>query len=178
MQRAESPDKIDGVDADDLAVWKNFGKNVQGCAVVALVECWDQHEAVGDVEVCVACREALATEDDRAGHWKFDERELFAIESARGFEAGEIFGEGRVVGVACVRLDGCDDGRGRDEASDVVDVAVSVVAGYAAIEPEDLVDAEIVVECLLELGAADARIARSEERRVGKECRSRWSPYH
>ena len=23
-----------------------------------------------------------------------------------------------------------------------------------------------------------ARIKRSEERRVGKECRSRWSPYH
>ena len=22
------------------------------------------------------------------------------------------------------------------------------------------------------------RIVRSEERRVGKECRSRWSPYH
>ena len=25
---------------------------------------------------------------------------------------------------------------------------------------------------------AAARFARSEERRVGKECRSRWSPYH
>ena len=24
----------------------------------------------------------------------------------------------------------------------------------------------------------DKRLARSEERRVGKECRSRWSPYH
>ena len=24
----------------------------------------------------------------------------------------------------------------------------------------------------------DIRIMRSEERRVGKECRSRWSPYH
>src|SRR5574340_320348 len=24
----------------------------------------------------------------------------------------------------------------------------------------------------------DAQVARSEERRVGKECRSRWSPYH
>ena len=23
-----------------------------------------------------------------------------------------------------------------------------------------------------------AIVARSEERRVGKECRSRWSPYH
>ena len=26
--------------------------------------------------------------------------------------------------------------------------------------------------------AATASEARSEERRVGKECRSRWSPYH
>src|SRR2546426_4450321 len=24
----------------------------------------------------------------------------------------------------------------------------------------------------------DGRLERSEERRVGKECRSRWSPYH
>ena len=24
----------------------------------------------------------------------------------------------------------------------------------------------------------EATLARSEERRVGKECRSRWSPYH
>src|SRR5437870_5462431 len=27
-------------------------------------------------------------------------------------------------------------------------------------------------------GTKSARTARSEERRVGKECRSRWSPYH
>ena len=26
--------------------------------------------------------------------------------------------------------------------------------------------------------ASDKSIGRSEERRVGKECRSRWSPYH
>ena len=25
---------------------------------------------------------------------------------------------------------------------------------------------------------SDERLKRSEERRVGKECRSRWSPYH
>ena len=29
-----------------------------------------------------------------------------------------------------------------------------------------------------EQGAAFMADARSEERRVGKECRSRWSPYH
>src|SRR5258707_9694099 len=27
-------------------------------------------------------------------------------------------------------------------------------------------------------GRPRARLGRSEERRVGKECRSRWSPYH
>src|SRR3712207_1537935 len=27
-------------------------------------------------------------------------------------------------------------------------------------------------------GARDERVRRSEERRVGKECRSRWSQYH
>src|SRR3712207_7954515 len=37
----------------------------------------------------------------------------------------------------------------------------------------------VYLRSLLEL--ADARVgtvSRSEERRVGKECRSRWSPYH
>src|SRR5256885_9989997 len=29
-----------------------------------------------------------------------------------------------------------------------------------------------------ELTTSVTRITRSEERRVGKECRSRWSPYH
>ena len=30
------------------------------------------------------------------------------------------------------------------------------------------------------IGSAEikAKLCRSEERRVGKECRSRWSPYH
>src|SRR2546422_7210374 len=31
---------------------------------------------------------------------------------------------------------------------------------------------------LFRLGARVTGIRRSEERRVGKECRSRWSPYH
>ena len=28
------------------------------------------------------------------------------------------------------------------------------------------------------MGGMEATCGRSEERRVGKECRSRWSPYH
>src|SRR3712207_3040656 len=34
-------------------------------------------------------------------------------------------------------------------------------------------DASLVVSV-----GGDGRTGRSEERRVGKECRSRWSPYH
>ena len=38
-------------------------------------------------------------------------------------------------------------------------------------------DKELIDCVLVHRGDADAG-ARSEERRVGKECRSRWSPYH
>ena len=33
-------------------------------------------------------------------------------------------------------------------------------------------------DIILEKRAFDRKDPRSEERRVGKECRSRWSPYH
>ena len=39
-------------------------------------------------------------------------------------------------------------------------------------------DMDQAVEWLRENGLAKAAKKRSEERRVGKECRSRWSPYH
>src|SRR3712207_1553870 len=45
----------------------------------------------------------------------------------------------------------------------------------------ELEDGEIVVgESIIpkEVKKRNSRIKRSEERRVGKECRSRWSPYH
>ena len=64
-----------------------------------------------------------------------------------------------MVGVACVGLDSGDDGGGADEARDVVHVAVCVVAGNAAAEPDDLIDAEIVVKGVFELLAADAGVA-------------------
>ena len=39
-------------------------------------------------------------------------------------------------------------------------------------------DVDTIVRDLVEISIKDTREARSEERRVGKECRSRWSPYH
>ena len=39
-------------------------------------------------------------------------------------------------------------------------------------------DVRKYVEDELDQLVGDLNDARSEERRVGKECRSRWSPYH
>src|SRR3989442_3030257 len=46
---------------------------------------------------------------------------------------------------------------------------------------EDLPEAELTTEWLSTLAGRRVQVVvpqRSEERRVGKECRSRWSPYH
>src|SRR5574341_818487 len=59
--------------------------------------------------------------------------------------------------------------------------ASSVRAGLNALSPHT--DAAIFINAdqpMLTASIVDAIIQRyrSEERRVGKECRSRWSPYH
>src|SRR2546429_9287526 len=38
--------------------------------------------------------------------------------------------------------------------------------------------AHAFVGVIVQVDMRDFHVARSEERRVGKECRSRWSPYH
>src|SRR5260370_19457367 len=52
-------------------------------------------------------------------------------------------------------------------------------SGYQAAVLSQLAREVISVESHTSLAlAARERLVRSEERRVGKECRSRWSPYH
>src|SRR5256885_16746545 len=46
-----------------------------------------------------------------------------------------------------------------------------------AVDAQDLVD-DVRHGLVLEDAKVAAARGRSEERRVGKECRSRWSPYH
>src|SRR2546422_7959552 len=49
----------------------------------------------------------------------------------------------------------------------------SVTAGMAIYDTMQLIRPEVATFCI-----GQAASIRSEERRVGKECRSRWSPYH
>ena len=61
--------------------------------------------------------------------------------------------------------------------------ARELARGRADVVPLDFVASEETMRVLVEL-APETRVGvvtvddRSEERRVGKECRSRWSPYH
>ena len=57
-----------------------------------------------------------------------------------------------------------------------VALLLSVAAFFAVIRPTIQADREQQAQTI-EL-KAEAQKRRSEERRVGKECRSRWSPYH
>src|SRR3712207_7664133 len=82
----------------------------------------------------------------------------------------------------------------RDWSSDVCSSDLLIVAhnhpsGDPSPSPEDLrvtrelyqagklLDIELVDHLILGDGRY-VSLKRSEERRVGKECRSRWSPYH
>ena len=61
----------------------------------------------------------------------------------------------------------------------------SMISRYDIIRRAELYHGDIAIaaldqECdrVIAAKAADEMLTRSEERRVGKECRSRWSPYH
>ena len=51
-------------------------------------------------------------------------------------------------------------------------------ADFTFVCPTELVDMAEKYEQFKALGVEVYSTTRSEERRVGKECRSRWSPYH
>jgi len=109
-------------------------------AVVGVVESRNQNQIVGNIKISVTGRKALAAEYHRARQRQLDQRELFAVESAGGFEAFHVFGQRCVIRVGRVRLDGGNNRRRRNKSGNVVYVAVGVVAGQAAIEPNCLTD--------------------------------------
>ena len=61
-----------------------------------------------------------------------------------------------------------------------IDVAKEIISTFKQLEKDDNVKVIILTgegDKAFSAGA-DIEYMRSEERRVGKECRSRWSPYH
>src|SRR3712207_7455042 len=57
-------------------------------------------------------------------------------------------------------------------------VAAKLVPDGRSLDPGELEEFRLDIEAIRGRGLRAEVIGRSEERRVGKECRSRWSPYH
>src|ERR1039457_3190002 len=100
------------------------------------------------------------------------------------FSTHEVYG---VIGAAAA-LVACDQrirahGARAHDGARGVDVALAL-GGHNALGRDAFFDPTLQCGIHVAIGIAgsDAKLAesvgRSEERRVGKECRSRWSPYH
>ena len=61
-------------------------------------------------------------------------------------------------------------------------ITAKTKSGFEIELEESSLDNMELVDTLDEMNEGNplaiSRLVRSEERRVGKECRSRWSPYH
>ena len=63
-------------------------------------------------------------------------------------------------------------------ASEKVTAMIEEIKAMSVLELSELVHEIEDVFGVSAAAAVAAAPVRSEERRVGKECRSRWSPYH
>src|SRR2546429_5551641 len=92
------------------------------------------------------------------------------------FQAEDGIRDVAVTGVQTCALPIFRRGAAGDDGFELAPVAQSTAERGVVDEfaERGLADFDFVIAGFLDV-AADAR---SEERRVGKECRSRWSPYH
>src|SRR2546422_5010907 len=66
----------------------------------------------------------------------------------------------------------------RDWSSDVCSSDLAAVLVPTFNDPNDRSALGLLAELFTDRAVVGIHAVRSEERRVGKECRSRWSPYH
>src|SRR5256885_8084631 len=118
--------------------------------------------------------------NERAAEAARDDHHQRDHESSQGdffFQAEDGIRDYKVTGVQTCALPICGAPRGRRRAMTLTAVDWMVIVLYFVLS---------VAIALLYSRRAGASAdeyflsgrARSEERRVGKECRSRWSPYH
>src|SRR3712207_7326655 len=93
------------------------------------------------------------------------------------FQAEDGIRDIGVTGVQTCALPICPDGgarmaAARGLATRAADAHIPAMSALAAAAPAPPIPAPATLSLLTEA------LHRSEERRVGKECRSRWSPYH
>ena len=144
---------------DHRPVAEQLGEQPKRSAVVRIVERGRENRAVGDVEIGVTRRKPLAVEVERRGQRQGDDLDLRAVFEPHPFEPLAILLQRSVIDVAGIGLVAEHHGARVDEAAQVVDMPVRVVAGDTLAQPQHVRDAQVVAEGPLELGARQPGVA-------------------
>src|SRR5438445_4974049 len=78
VDRAETPDQVSAIYSDDFTVRKDVGKDVESYTIVWIIENRDEHEAVGNIEICITRGKPAAFEIHRSRHGQINCRERLA----------------------------------------------------------------------------------------------------
>lgn len=159
VERAQAPHEIDRVDPHHRPIADQLGEHAQSSAIRGVVERRDDRRGVGHVEVRVAGGQALAGEDEGRRHGQRDDLRPRAVLETGALEALPVLLQRTMVGVGGIGLAAGHQRAGPDEATDVVHVAVGVVAGHAAAQPNHVRGAQDVPEDVLVFAPSEARVA-------------------
>ncbi len=146
------------MDTDHVPVRKHISNHVKRLTVVGIIEGGNQHQPIRDVEIGIACRQPLPLKHNRSRHRQLDDVVGMPIWSACVVQPLQIFLQRQMVLVLRIRLRNSDDRQRTNKTRDVVDVAMGIVSRDAAVHPQHLVDAEIIMKNPLQIFAAEAWI--------------------
>src|SRR4029450_13258863 len=152
MQRSEAPDQIDGVNTDDLARRHHRRERVQGEAVVRIVERWYDDDPVGDIEVGVACGQALAIHHNWPREGERHDSKWTVHLTRRVFEAFQVIDRALMIFVAWILFNGHDNRVGAHKPGDIVHMAVRVITHASFAKPDRAGYAKPVGEDALVVG--------------------------
>lgn len=67
MNRAQTGDDFVAAKTDDFSPWKQLLQNSYRLGILRIIENGNEHDVIGDVEICVTRRQARAVTEDRSG---------------------------------------------------------------------------------------------------------------
>src|SRR5205823_842686 len=126
------------IDADDAMMGQFALENLKGFVVVWVAISREEHDAVGEIKIGVAGGKTLAAVFDDTGHRKLDDAKRAILFVSQGTQSFQILLQDLVIIIGGIFFDNRHDGRRVDEATEIVDVAVGVVADNSFSKPKDV----------------------------------------
>src|SRR5579864_2004571 len=129
MNGTQSPDQVAAMNADDFVLGEQISQDVKGRAVIGVIESGNKNKFVGDVEVGVACGQPLSLKYCGIREGKLNHLEFAPEQVSSGCQTLEVLLKRSIVGVTATGFNHGKHSIVGHKASNIVHVAVGVVAG-------------------------------------------------